>query len=273
LEIVRSSEARGKIRQWFKKERRTETVALGKASFEEELKRAKLSMAELTRSGAFDIVINKLSFKSIDDLFAAIGIRSRSAAQVVNRIRDELIRLAKENAPHTPADELTEISIQKPPQDVQKSTKSGVVVDGLPDCEVKFARCCGPAPGDEIVGFITQGHGISVHRKDCANYRNALAHNNAERWIDVSWGATERETYLVGFYVSAENRKNLIIDIMGALNAAKVSVDGIAATKLNSISATVHVTIEAHDATEAALVGTRLQHVQGVQRVERRGAE
>jgi len=274
LDIVHSGEARGKIRQWFKKERRSETIAIGKSSFEDELKRAKISNAELNHSGVMDIVLPKLSLKSMEDLYAAIGIRSRSASHVVNRIHDELIRINKEAVATSPTlDDAPEISIQKHQQEPLVSTKSGVLVDGLPDCEVKFAKCCGPVPGDEIIGFVTQGHGISVHRKNCTNYINAIANGSkVERWIDVSWGNSE-QTYLVGFSVSADNRINLIIDIMGALNAAKVNVVGIIANKLKDQSVMVHVTIEAHNAAEAAYVGTRLQQIPSVRQVERHGAE
>jgi GTP pyrophosphokinase len=271
LEIVRSSEARGKIRQWFKKERRAETVALGKSSFDDELRRAKLTMTEVIKSGALEEALQKLSFRSPEDMFASIGIRSRSASQCVHRIRDEMIRITRE--PETErAIDFTQIVHSVPRLPV--NSHSGVLVDGLPDCEVKFARCCSPIPGDDIVGFITLGHGISVHRADCDNYRTALVKGlNPERWINVSWGNTEKDTYLVGFYVLAQNRKNLIIDIMGALNSAKVSVDELNAQTRNPVNASVFITIKAHSAEEAATVSTKLQHVQGVTKVERRGTD
>ncbi|MDR3148403.1 MAG: bifunctional (p)ppGpp synthetase/guanosine-3',5'-bis(diphosphate) 3'-pyrophosphohydrolase, partial [Oscillospiraceae bacterium] len=225
LNIVRSPEARSKIRQWFRRERRDEMVALGKSEFESEIKRARLDIVEIKHSGILETVLERSSIKSLDDLYASIGVRSRSASQIVNRIREEMVKRIRDATDEAESDFPVE---DKRIQEEPATSTSGVIVDGLTDCAVKFARCCSPVCGDEIIGFVTQGHGVSVHRKDCPNYMNSVISRdkNSERWIKVDWsGRAENGAYLTGFYVTADERDNMYSYVMDVLKQSKVDID------------------------------------------------
>ena len=168
MKVAKSSMARNKIRAWFKKEKREENVIHGKQAFEYEMKRQGLSMDVVTKGDAVGQILKRLSFPSYEDVYAAIGYGGLSAQKAVGKVRDELIHLAKPGK--TLVDQINQV---KKPEKVK--AVQGIVVEGVDNCLVKFSRCCTPVPGDDVVGFITRGHGVSVHRTDCVNYLNAAA--------------------------------------------------------------------------------------------------
>ena len=266
VKIARSSEARSKIRQWFKKERREENIAHGRASFESELKHAGLSMALFTAPDVLPVIMQRIPFNTLDEMYAAIGYGGFTAVKAVNRVKDELIRMDK-------IAKVAEYHAAKDSAKVQpKKTKSekGIVVEGLSNCLVKFSRCCSPVPGDEIVGFITRGYGVSVHRKDCPNAVRARS-NNADqgRWINVSWGDEINETYSTSLEVISKDRPNLLIEISTALSTCQVSVSSMSANATADGFAIFQITLSVKDSHHLDQVMRKIHQISGVMKVNR----
>jgi len=173
MKIARSSEARSKIRQWFKKEKKEENIANGRAAFEAELKHCGISMKDVLSPEMLPVLLKRVSYGSLDDMYAAIGYGGFTAQKAVSRIQGELNRVAKLHQAEKAAEELAEAKPAEPAKQpsAPKRVKSeqGIIVEGLDNCLVKFSKCCTPVPGDDIIGFITRGYGVSVHRCDCPN--------------------------------------------------------------------------------------------------------
>ena len=269
INIARSSEARSKIRQWFKKEKREENIAHGRSSFESELKHAGLTMAQFTAPDVLSSIMQHLPFKSLDEMYAAIGYGGFTAVKAVNRVKDELIRMNKLAASKLLAADAAAKETAKPQQIPTKSEK-GIVVEGLSNCLVKFSRCCTPVPGDEIVGFITRGYGVSVHRKDCPNaIRSRQSEESQGRWINVSWGEDIRETYSTTLEVIAKDRNNLIIEVSTALSTSQVPVSGMSATATADGFAIFQITISVKDSKQLDQVMRKIHQISGVMKVNR----
>ena len=168
VKIARSSNARSKIRQWFKRERRDENIVNGRSSFESELKRCGVTLKELTAEENLPVILKKLSFKSLDDMYAAIGYGGVTSLKLIGRLREDIQRILHQHQAERQAEVPVEgqPEVTRPAVPVREHSEQGIVVEGLSNCLVKFSKCCSPVPGDEIVGFITRGYGVSVHRKD-----------------------------------------------------------------------------------------------------------
>ena len=264
LGLVKSSEARNKIRQWFKKERREENIVNGKAAFEAEMRRLGVPLSALTDERVLQVVLKRFSANTLDDLYASIGYGGLSAQKTVNRIRDELYtieRAAREKG------ELPSWS----PSPTQAKSVHGIVVEGVDNVLVKFSHCCMPVPGDEIVGFITRGYGVSIHRTDCKNYMNSMSKDkDKDRWIKVYWANDRDETYETGLAITAGDRNGLVMDIATVLNSLKVKVNAITARETGGV-ANVYITVQVKDRNELGTVIARLLSVQGVKEVRRQG--
>ena len=265
MKIAKSSTARNKIRQWFKKERRDENITHGKSSFEAEMKRQGLSMDNLTRSELSGQILKRLSFPTFDDMYAAIGYGGLSGQKAVGKVRDELIRLSK------PGKSLVERINEAPKEERKTKAVQGIVVEGVDNCLVKFSRCCSPVPGDDVVGFITRGHGVSVHRTDCVNYLNALSNpEEAGRWLSVSWADTGNHLYQTSLVLTAKDRDGLLLDIATALTAIKVRVRGLTARDIAG-TATSFISLDVHDLSELQHAVNKLSGISGVIDVKRGG--
>ena len=266
LGMVKSSEARNKIRQWFKKERREENIVNGKAAFEAEMRRLGVPMSAMDDERVLQVILKRFSANTLDDLYASIGYGGLSAQKTVNRINDELRTLERA------AREKGERPIWSHPTDPAKAIH-GIVVEGVDNCLVKFSHCCMPVPGDEIVGFITRGYGVSIHRTDCKNYRNAISKDkDKDRWIDVYWASDVNERYETGLAIIAGERNGLVMDIATVLNSLKVKVNALTARDIGGGVANVFITIEVKDRNELGSAMARLLSVQGVKEVKRQGA-
>ena len=224
MSIAKSSEARSKIRQWFKKERREENIANGRASFEQELKHAGLSMKDVTSAENLAMLLKKVSYGSLDDMYAAIGYGGFTAQKAVSRIRSELLKLARQQQAEAASIKAAEESIPIPRP---VKSEQGIIVEGLDNCLVKFSRCCTPVPGDAIVGFITRGYGVSVHRADCPNASPERRASQEGRWLKVTWGSDTNESYPTTIEVVCKDRLNLLLDISAALSTTQTFVSGI----------------------------------------------
>ena len=278
MKICKSNEARNKIRQWFKKERREENIATGRSSFESELKHMGLSLAAITAEDVLPFILKKVRFGSLDELYAAIGYGGMSAQKAVVRVKDEMARLNRLHAEQAAAErEMPDDSIypatgNPPPAPIKngKKDQSGIIVEGIDNCLVKFAKCCTPVPGDPVVGFITRGFGVSVHRADCPNADPARRKpEEAGRWIKVSWATGELSSYQTALEISAKDRDGLTLDVAMALSSAKVKTTNLSARSMPDGYATVHIVLEVKDQSELTGVINKLGQIQGVYQVKR----
>ena len=279
LKIAKSNEARNKIRQWFKKERREENISTGRAAFESELKHAKLSLAAVTAEETLPYILRKLRCNSLDELYASIGYGGTTASKAVTRVRDEMLRLGRLQAEKAAAAARgLEDSVIVPgtaaadtPLIQGGKSDSGIIVEGLGNCLVKFAKCCTPVPGDPVVGFITRGYGVSVHRADCPNAAPANRKpEEADRWVRVSWAqGSKLPTYKTALELSSKDRDGLTLDVAMALSSAKVKVSALSARSQPDGYATVNIVLEVKDKGELETVINKLNNIQGVFQVSR----
>ncbi len=281
MKICKSTEARNKIRQWFKKERKEENIATGRASFEAELKRAGLTIGAITADEVLPGILKKVKYPSLDEIYAAIGYGGTTALKMVNRVREEMVRYGRvqkaqaaaleaaakpqDNIPSHVATALPAASqAKKPPK-----ASNGIVVEGLDNCLVKFAKCCAPVPGDPIIGFITRGYGVSVHRADCPNATEEKRKEEPGRWIRVSWAGDEQTTYQTALEISAKDRDGLALDVASALSAAKVRVENFSAKGMPDGFAMVNVGLFVKNVDELNAVMNKLNNISGVMTVKR----
>lgn len=265
LNIVKSPEARNKIRQWFKKERREENIAHGKLAFESELRCALLQASDISREDILPRLLKKLAFTSLDELYAAIGYGGMSAQKAVNRIRDELrtIDRAKKK------DDSDTFSFEIRP-DKKLKPIHGILVEGLDNCLVKFARCCTPVPGDDAIGYITRGFGVSIHRKDCKNYLKSLEiKEEAGRWVRVAWANSETDIYATALYIAARERSGIVMDIATILNALKIRMTSLSAKDVEGGITSVSIVIEIKNQEELNSAIARLSAISGVVSIKR----
>ena len=276
MKICKSNEARNKIKQWFKKERREENIVTGQSMFESELKRTGISLAAITSEEVLPHLLKKVGSGSLDDLYAAIGYGGMTAQKAVNRIRDELGRLTRDKNEKAAAERLasegTSPQLAAPAKLIPgaRRSESGIIVEGLDNCLVKFAKCCTPVPGDPVVGFITRGFGVSVHRQDCPNADPARRKPEEEgRWVKVSWGESELASYQTSLEISAKDRDALALDVTMALTAAKVKVQSFSARSLPDGYAMVSIVLEVRDRNELTSLINKLGQISGVYQVKR----
>ena len=267
MNLCKSNAARTKIRQWLKKERREENILRGREMFEGEMRRAGLSMAYLNDEELVQTCVRKLAVTSLDDMYAAIGYGGITSTRVVNRFRDEIARAAKQNTQKTAIDKITEAAERRSGKPVK--AVDGVLVEGMDNCLIKFSRCCTPVPGDPVVGFITRGQGISVHRADCPNYLNSLREDRENRWIHVDWADTTTGAYSTTLRILARDRNGLVLDIATVLNSLSAKVLSLNARGLPDGNALILVTLEVADLSALRLIMGRLRTLGGVRQIER----
>ena len=272
VKIARSSNARSKIRQWFKREKRDENIVNGRSSFESELKRTGVTLKELTNEENLPSVLKKLCFTSLDDMYAAIGYGGISALKVIGRLREDIQRILHQHQTERQAEVPVagQPQIMRPAVPQRARSEQGIVVEGLTNCLVKFSKCCTPVPGDDIVGFITRGYGISVHRADCPNADPARRKpEEAGRWIKVSWGSDTKENYRTSLEITAKDRINFIMDVSTVLSSTKTHVSSMNARSTPDGFALLSLDIDVHDGAQLQTVMRRLEQISGVMRVTR----
>ena len=272
LKIAKSSEARSKIRQWFKKEKKDENIVAGRAAFEAELKHCGIAMKEIMDPELLTNVLRRTSYGTLEELYAAIGYGGFTAQKAVSRIQGELGRIA---AKHHQEEKAAELMEEKPeaPKPVQRKVRSeqGIIVEGLDNCLVKFSKCCTPVPGDEIVGFITRGYGVSVHRCDCPNAseeRRKLPGQEG-RWIKVSWGSDTLDSYPTSLELVCKDRNNLILDISTVLSTTNTRVSAIQSRTGADQFVNIHLEISIRDQQQLRDVMNKLHQISGVLEVTR----
>ena len=258
LNICQSNQARVKIKQWFKREKREENIVRGKASFEAELRHAGVDPDILQNAEILPVILKKVSFECLDDMYAAIGYGGLTAAKAVGRIRDDLTKATRTMAPKPLAR-----------QGAPAVNSSGVIVEDIGSCMIKFSRCCTPVPGDEIIGFITKGYGVSVHRKDCPNARAALDPAQKGRWVKVTWAEAPDVMFSTSLEIEADDRDGLMLDVATILTSLRLHTSEMSARSVGGGTAIVCLRFGVHNLTELENVRTRLRGISGVHNVER----
>ncbi len=273
LNMAKSGSARTKIKQWFKKERREENIIRGREMLEDALKHNNLTLDDVLDEEIVAPLLRRLSLNSVDDLYAAIGYGGITATRSANRLKDELVRNSKPDR-KTAFDKVSEAAERR---ELQAKTKgkaiNGILVEGLDNCLVKFSRCCTPVPGDSIIGFITRGQGVSIHRTDCENYHKRLSQPDGDaRWIKVGWANQISDSYLTTLMIASRDRSGLVMDIATVLNALNAKVRTLSARDNVGGKALTTVTLEVKNAVELKYIMGRLSSIPGVSSVTRNGA-
>ncbi len=261
LSIVRTSEARNKIRSWFKKERREENIQEGRAALDKEFRRNLISLSDSDKETFLADIAARQRYNSVDDFFAAIGYGGLSLQKLIPRIREEFQKQYRTPVPDTP--QLGKI----PPRLQPAKASSGVIVEGLDGCLVKFARCCNPVPGDDIVGFITRGFGVSIHKKDCTNVVNADL--SSDRWVRTEWASTVKETFKSTIDIIGSDRQGLLADVIVTLSNMRVPIHTFMARETKDNHSHIQVTIGISDLEQLRSIMSSLRKISGVVSVQR----
>ncbi len=272
LKIVKTGEARNKIRSWFKKEQRTENIEFGKAEIERELRRYGRSYTDAEKNLVVEAVARRIGVQGADDLYNTLGFGGLSISRLATRLKDEFDKIVK-------SDEAEEKEAALPrtveaPRNLK--SRSGIIIDGEYGCEVKFARCCNPLPGDEVIGFVTKGYGISVHKCDCPNVLSGRAKPEyAERWVNAIWenafGPTgEKDLYEANIQVFVRDEIGVLASVTKALADMKVSIMSISSSqRANGVDATINLKVGCKNVGHFHSIVSKLKAVPEVESVVR----
>ena len=264
LNICQSNQARTKIKQWFKKEKRDENILHGRASFESEMKRENLPLTAITEPELEAQLLRKLSFDNWDDLYAAIGYGGLTAVKAVGRIRDDINKALKAQT----AEKLPQSPLRlSPDSETVKQNRhavNGVIVEDIDSCMIKFAKCCTPVPGDAIVGFITKGFGVSVHRADCPNAKNRDDPSQAGRWVRVRWANQEEQPFETTLELDCITRDGLVLDVAQALTTARVRVKELSGKDLAGGRSNITIRFEVKNTAELEAIRAKLLNIRDV---------
>ena len=259
LNICKSNQARTKIKQWFKKEKREENILHGKSSFEAEMKRLLLPLSALTDPELESSLLKKLSFDNWDDMYAAIGYGGLTATKAVGRIRDDINRATKQ--PEKNASPLKTVPDEGRHN---RHAVNGVIVEDIDSCMIKFSKCCTPVPGDAIVGFITKGFGVSVHRADCGNAIHRDDPKQAARWVRVRWATQDEQPFETTLELDCITRDGLLLDVATAMTTARVRVKELYGKDLPGGRSIFTVRFEVKNVSELDAIRTRLLNIRDV---------
>lgn len=305
LKIVKSTSARGKINQWFKKEMREENIIRGREIFERDIKKSGFVPSMFTKHEFLEPILKRYTLQTLDDLYSAIGYGGISAGKIIPRLRDEYIKSLPEAertklgyrvnstgqviysvAPTLVTKQDGQVVEQAKTTNKQarkakkqnKSTDHGIIVPGIENCLVTVSRCCSPIPGDKIIGYITQGRGIAIHRNDCSNIRNIIETANvssknaekASRLIEVYWNEEKtNKPFQVEFTILAHDRRNLLADVSNAIADEKVSILSGNLSSLKDVTATLVITLEVANQNQYDRILGRLRAIKDVIEVRR----
>ena len=262
LKFVKSTKAKNKINGWFKKSHKAENIEKGKELIEKEIKRIGMAHADLFKQEYIDAMLDRYKYKNLEDMYAAVGFGANSAVKVIAKMLQEY---RKEHQEEDIEEKIEELRKQK--ENKQKPSSSGVIVKGIDNCLVKLSKCCNPLPGDEIIGYITKGRGVSVHRKDCVNVKDLLSEEN--RIIDVKWYEEAKENYNVTIEALANDRKGLLVDILNSIKETKANLMGVSTKTTKERIAIMDINIEVENIEELNKVIRNIKKVDSVYEVRR----
>jgi len=264
LTICKSNQARTKIKQWFKKEKREENVIHGRTSFEAEMKRMGLPLTALSEPELEAHLLKKLSFANWDDLYAAIGYGGLTATKAVGRVREDVMKAIKAQNAEKTAQGPLRIKPDSEAAQLDRHGINGVIVEDIESCMIKFAKCCTPVPGDAIAGFITKGFGVSVHRADCPNAANREDPRQASRWVRVRWAAQEEQPFETTLELDCITRDGLLLDVAMVMTAARVRVKELVGKDLPGGRSMFTVRFEVKNVAELETIRKKLLAIRDV---------
>lgn len=261
LNMIKTSEARNKIKQWFKKECREENIEQGRADLGRELRSSLLYSHFMEKTEIQENVLKKFGYPSLEELYAAIGYGGITVTKVLNKVKDEVIRARKQEEIRHP------LTTQQP----HVKSESGVIVEDIGNCKVKFARCCTPVPGDDIVGYITRGYGVSIHRKDCVNVKNSSPEDR-ERWVRVSWDENHienKERFSTALQISTNDRMGVMNDVLQTLTNNHINIKDFNGKTLSEGYGIINIVIAVTGLSQLDALTKKLRSLRGVINVVR----
>ncbi len=260
MNIAVTNSAKAKIRSWFKKEKRAENIEQGRADLERELRRNNINFSEKEYEEYIDDLARRMRFADSEEFYAAIGYGGVLISKILPRMREDY-------AKRTSAAKAVEI---KPLAPRKHASSEGVIVEGIDNCLVKLSKCCAPLPGDDIIGFITRGHGVSIHKCDCSNVpRDILTSAEPDRWVHAHWDNVRAESFTSTLQISAIDREGLVGDIMNTAYNMRLAVHQINARQLKGGNSVIHLTISAESVEHLRSIIARMEKISGVFSVER----
>lgn len=271
LKIVKSSQARNKINQWFKKENKDENIVRGREAVEKELKKQGMTFTQLFKPEWVEPLLKKHTFNTVDDMFASIGYGAITANKIISRLKEEY---KKQNSmPESDEEIIGAVQSRQPEapgaQERKKNATSGsgIIVKGIDNCLVRLSRCCNPVPGDDIIGYITRGRGVSIHRADCTNVNEQLTENS--RLIEVSWTTTKDSSYSAAITILANDRTGLLLDVTNAFAELKVPIRTVNARTTKEKVAVINMSIEISNREQLDKIIKSVRKIAGVFEVKR----
>lgn len=254
LKIAVSSQAKSKIKQWFKKEERTENIDLGKERLEKEVKRQGYKISEILKDEWLNKIAEKLSFNATDDLFAALGYGSVTLSQVITKLKEFYKEYYKTNIENDIEDKKITNRKTKPPT-------QGITIKGIDNIKVRFSKCCNPVPGDDIVGYITRGRGVSVHRIDCPNVKDL---GNEARMLEVSWDIRKKVSYQAEIQIKATDRVGLLSQLTQLLSEVNLMLASLNARTSKEKLAIINMTLEINNIEQLTQLMKKIKSLKGV---------
>lgn len=263
LKFVKSSGARNKILSWFKKNQREENIEKGKELIEKELKKIGVKHEDLFKPEFIGAALNRYKYNSIEDMYSSVGFGSISQGKIIARMLEEYRKVHKEDDIEKTLEALSKERVHK-----EKPSQNGIIVKGIDNCLVKLSKCCNPVPGDEIIGYITRGRGVSVHRTDCVNTKNLLEEGN--RIIDVYWSDNKKTTYSADIEIYANDRLGLLADVIKVLGDNKCNIMAVTSKTNKERIAVIELTIEVENIEKLNNVLKTLRKIDSVYEVKRK---
>lgn len=268
LKIVKSSQARNKINQWFKKEKRDENIIRGKDMLEKEVKKQGLTINQTVKGEHIETILKKLNFLTMEDMYAAVGYGALTANKIISKLKEEIRKVLKPEDIELPLEQQasqtkTEKKSNKP------APGSGIVVKGIDNCLVRLSRCCNPVPGDSIIGYITRGRGVSVHRADCSNILNNTDVDGDNRLIDVSWYSASNAAYKAEITILANDRNALLMDITNVIADSKVPLKAVNARTTKEQIVIMNLTLEITNTEQLEKIIKKIKKVDSIFEVTR----
>ncbi len=270
LSLVKSTQAKNKINQWFKTELKEDNIVKGKEMIVAYCKTKGIVLSDLMKPEYMNKVMSKYGFRDWDSIYAAVGHGGLKEGQVINKLKDEYDKKhKKEITDEKVLDSITEVKDNRPPS---RKSKSGIVVEGIHDVAVRFSKCCGPVPGDEIVGFVTRGRGVSIHRTDCVNLMN-LSEEDRARLIEAEWNVpqdkAQGELYAAEIKIYANNRSGVLVDVSKILTENKIDVTSMTVRTSKQGTATISVGFEINGVEQLRYIIGKLRSIESVLDIER----
>ncbi|MBZ0311987.1 RelA/SpoT family protein [Clostridium butyricum] len=264
LNIAKSNQSKSKIKLWFKKAKKEENIVKGKELFEKELKKQGVNYADIAKGDAYEKFAKRYNIHSTDDLYALIGIGSLGASSYIVRLKEDngLDKYAKERENKEILSKVIEEQIAKTAKQPEPNSY-GITVKGESNLMVRFAKCCSPVPGDDILGYITKGRGVSVHRRDCSNLQN-LIETDGEKVVEVNWGKSLNTSYFAEIQVQAEDRENLLADTMSVISDLKLQLSAVNANLGKEGFAFINIKIKITSVDNLNDLMKRIKRLKGV---------